>query len=214
MADIAAAIAMAESGGNSQASNVDSDGSTDRGLWQINSVHGSLSTFDPIANVKAAIQISNNGSNWSPWTTFKTGAYKKYLSPTTPAGDGVPTNATTTGLFGIPGLPSLSVSGIIEDMINTVLKMLGLGSLKDLAERFGLIILGFALLLLGIKILSSGGGGSQPININTTTEEDEGEAKTNRSTKEPVSYARTTRASGKAASGTGAGEAVEAAAVA
>lgn len=212
MADIAAAIAMAESGGDSQASHVNSDGSIDRGVWQINSVHGSLSTFDPIANAKAAIQISNNGSNWSPWTTFKTGAYKKYLSPTTPAGGNVPTNATTTGLFGIPGLPSLSVSGIIEDMINTVLKMLGLGSLKDLAERAGLIILGFALLLVGIKILSSGGG-TQPININTTSEESEEGTKTSRSIKTPVSHTKTTTSS-KAASGTGSGEALEAAAVA
>jgi len=78
-ADIAAAVAQAESGGNPGASNKNSDGSIDRGLWQINSVHGSLSVFDPAANARAAIKISSNGTNWSPWVTYNTGAYRKYL---------------------------------------------------------------------------------------------------------------------------------------
>jgi hypothetical protein len=72
-ADMAAAIAMAESGGESGASNTNTDGSVDRGLWQINSVHGSQSTFDPIANAKAAVQISNNGTTWRPWCTAWSG---------------------------------------------------------------------------------------------------------------------------------------------
>jgi hypothetical protein len=39
-ANMAAAIAMAESSGNPSASNRNTDGSIDRGLWQINSIHG------------------------------------------------------------------------------------------------------------------------------------------------------------------------------
>lgn len=66
---MAAAIAMAESGGNSAAVNNNGNGSVDRGLWQINSSHGSSSTFDPVANARAAVSISNNGSNWRPWCT-------------------------------------------------------------------------------------------------------------------------------------------------
>jgi Lysozyme like domain len=84
-ADIAAAVALAESGGDPNASNSNTDGSTDRGLWQINSVHGSQSTFDVTANTKAAIAISGNGSNWQPWVTFQTGAYRKFLAPGTAA---------------------------------------------------------------------------------------------------------------------------------
>ena len=68
-APFAAAIALAESGGDSSSTNNNSNGSTDRGLWQINSVHGGLSTYDPIANARAAVQISNNGTNWRPWCT-------------------------------------------------------------------------------------------------------------------------------------------------
>ena len=79
-AAMAAAIAMAESGGNPNATDYDSNGSVDRGLWQINSIHGAQSTFDPTGNAQAAIMISANGSDWSPWVTFQTGAYKKYLS--------------------------------------------------------------------------------------------------------------------------------------
>jgi hypothetical protein len=76
---IAAAIALAESGGVVKATNHNSNGSTDRGLWQINSIHGSQSTFDPMANARAAVAISSNGSNWNPWVTYKTGAYRKFL---------------------------------------------------------------------------------------------------------------------------------------
>lgn len=66
---IAAAIAMAESGGDSNATNSNSNGTTDRGLWQINSIHGGLSTFDVTANTKAAVQLSQNGTTWRPWCT-------------------------------------------------------------------------------------------------------------------------------------------------
>jgi hypothetical protein len=88
--NMAAAIAMAESGGRENASNRNSDGSIDRGLWQINSVHGAMSTFDPVGNARAAVSISSNGRNWNPWTVFKTGAYKRFLSSagSTPAGSG------------------------------------------------------------------------------------------------------------------------------
>jgi len=76
---IAAAVALAESGGDPSISNRNRDGSIDRGLWQINSVHGAMSTFNPLANAKAAVKISSAGRNWNPWTVFRTGAYKKFL---------------------------------------------------------------------------------------------------------------------------------------
>lgn len=82
-APMAAAIALAESGGNPDAANQNTNGTTDRGLWQVNSIWGSLSTFDVNGNAKAAIQISNNGSSWTPWVTYTTGAYKAFLSGST-----------------------------------------------------------------------------------------------------------------------------------
>jgi hypothetical protein len=78
--NMAAAIAMAESGGRADAvSPPNSDGSVDRGLWQINSIHGALSTTNRLGNARAAVSISSNGRNWNPWTVFKTGAYKRFL---------------------------------------------------------------------------------------------------------------------------------------
>lgn len=89
---MAAAIAMAESGGNSAAYDDDTNGSVDRGLWQINSVHGSQSTFDVMGNARAAVAISNNGTNWSPWVTYQTGAYQRFLQ-----GNVKPAPAPTNG---------------------------------------------------------------------------------------------------------------------
>lgn len=80
--NLAAAVAMAESGGDPQAKNTNKDGSRDRGLWQINTVHKSVSdacAFDPVCNAKAALRISSKGKNWSPWVTYNTGAYRKHM---------------------------------------------------------------------------------------------------------------------------------------
>lgn len=77
---LAAAIAMAESGGDPNAFNRNRNGSVDRGLWQINSIHGGLSTFDPMGNARAMASISGGGRNWNPWTVYKSGAYAKYLN--------------------------------------------------------------------------------------------------------------------------------------
>jgi hypothetical protein len=80
--NLAAAIAMAESHGEEGATHTNSDGSTDRGLWQINSVH---KQYDPAKllqadyNADAAFEVSNGGTNWAPWTTYKSGAYRQYL---------------------------------------------------------------------------------------------------------------------------------------
>lgn len=72
----AAEIAMAESSGRQYASLRNTNGTTDRGYFQVNSVHGPLSTYDAYGNARAAVLISSNGRNWSPWVTWQTGAYR------------------------------------------------------------------------------------------------------------------------------------------
>ncbi len=79
VANLAASVALAESGGNPAASNRNTDGSIDRGLWQINSIHGALSTFSPAANARSAVKISSGGRNWRPWVAFTNGAYRRFL---------------------------------------------------------------------------------------------------------------------------------------
>ena len=71
---LAAEIAKAESAGQQYAVNTNGGASTDRGYWQINSTWGSLSTYDPYGNARAAVIISKNGTNWSPWVTYNNGA--------------------------------------------------------------------------------------------------------------------------------------------
>jgi LysM repeat protein len=67
----AASIAMAESSGEQYATGPFGE----RGYWQINPIHGGLSTYDAYGNARAAVIISGGGTNWSPWTTFVDGAY-------------------------------------------------------------------------------------------------------------------------------------------
>ena len=73
---MAAQIATAESGGRQYATDDDGNGTVDRGYWQINSIHGALSTYDPAGNARAAVQLSHDGTDWSPWVTYNTGAYQ------------------------------------------------------------------------------------------------------------------------------------------
>jgi hypothetical protein len=73
---MAAEIATAESGGRQYATDDDGNGTVDRGYWQINSIHGALSTYDPAGNARAAVQLSDDGTNWVPWVSYNTGAYQ------------------------------------------------------------------------------------------------------------------------------------------
>lgn len=124
-APVAAAIALAESGGCRYALAGPKDIRPVKacvyrfttiensiGLWQINhNAHpqfDEFALFDPHANARAAIAVSGNGNNFRPWTTYVSGAYKTYL-----AGGGThdpvraPTPRTTfpPGVTGPVGLP-------------------------------------------------------------------------------------------------------------
>lgn len=68
---MAAEIAMAESGGNQYALSP----TDDFGYWQINASNGSLATYNALGNAKSAIILSDDGTNWSPWTTYTAGLY-------------------------------------------------------------------------------------------------------------------------------------------
>lgn len=91
-AKVAAAIAMAESGGNPNAHNSKPPDDS-YGLWQINML-GSLGParrkslglsansdlFNPQTNAKAMKEISSGGGNFSPWSTYTNGSYLKFLN--------------------------------------------------------------------------------------------------------------------------------------
>lgn len=83
-ANVAAAVALAESSGQAGATSSNPDGGTNVGLWQLDTkgVGAGYSVEqlkDPATNARVTIMGSANGTNWSAWETFATGAYKKYL---------------------------------------------------------------------------------------------------------------------------------------
>ncbi len=83
-AAVAAAIAEAESSGRTQVTSPNPDGGTNVGLWQLDTKgagagHTVEQLQDPATNARVTIMKSANGSNWGPWETWHTGAYKKYL---------------------------------------------------------------------------------------------------------------------------------------
>jgi len=79
---LAAAVAMAESGGNVSAVG-DVLLGTSIGLWQIHVPShpdwARQNLFDPTTNARAALDISKGGTDFTPWTTFKKGLHKPYL---------------------------------------------------------------------------------------------------------------------------------------
>lgn len=103
---MAYAIMMAESRGNSHAHNTNArTGDNSYGLFQINMLGGmgperraayhlanNDALFDPLTNAKVAYAMSNHGTNWSPWSTYKRGDYKKYLGGQTKSYDVGSTN--------------------------------------------------------------------------------------------------------------------------
>ena len=84
-ANVAAAIAQAESSGNKDVTSSNPDGGTNVGLWQLDTKgKGAGYTVaqlqDPTTNAHVAIMGSSNGTDWSAWATYASGAYRKFLS--------------------------------------------------------------------------------------------------------------------------------------
>ena len=88
---IAVAIAHAESGFNSAAIgdvNLTEPGEKSVGLWQINyrpsrdagvDYRNPSLTPEPLFNARSAYIISSNGTRFTPWSTFTSGAYLQYM---------------------------------------------------------------------------------------------------------------------------------------
>lgn len=162
VANVAAAVAMAESGGNSTATCVDSNGSVDRGLWQINSVHGAQSTYDIMGNARAAVNISSQGRNWGPWTTFGSGAYRQFLQGNVPPDLTAPINGTNAAanqpggtqllsaqtqdafnIFGLSPTAEPIVKAIMGGILNPIIQIFG--GVLGIGAGGMLMILGFWL---------------------------------------------------------------------
>ena len=103
-AAIAVAIMKAESGGNPGINNagMNSDGTVDHGLWQINDVHnGKLpgkNRYDPAVNTQLARMVYQDAGGWTPWSVYNNGLYQQHMADAKAAvarGGRAPSNSGT-----------------------------------------------------------------------------------------------------------------------
>jgi hypothetical protein len=104
----AVAISFAENGSHdTRAVNHNANGTTDTGLWQINSVHRipQSQLFDPARNAQAAWDISHQGNDFTPWTTYNSGASGDQVNAAQAAIDkaNIPGEGSAGGVTGAAG---------------------------------------------------------------------------------------------------------------
>lgn len=108
---IAVAVARAESDWNPKATNNNTNRSTDFGLMQINSIHASIlaagTWSDPQDNMIMAHKVFlGSGGRWTPWVTFNTGAYRKFMTDL-PAAAAPPADCTPEAPKSVAGSCSM-----------------------------------------------------------------------------------------------------------
>lgn len=138
---IAVAVALAESGGNSEAvSPPNRNGSTDYGLWQVNSVHGYpvAQLLEVVGNARAAHEVFGR-QGWTAWSVYKSGKYLVFL----PRGKAVaPTSSDTGSGTGV----IITDYGPLQPIVNLA-KFL---SDPSTYRRLGMLLLGGALLIFAL----------------------------------------------------------------
>ena len=144
----AAAIVMAESGGKTRARNVNKDGSIDRGLFQINNkAHPNVSDAcadNPQCAARAALRISSGGKDWSPWSAYKNGAYRKFL-------DGKLPDADDAGTFGVTRGPGLDTQA--SKLGGDFLERLNILFEQKFWQRVGFVAAGAIAIIIGIVLI-------------------------------------------------------------
>ena len=136
LADTAAAVAQAESGGCLYAKHgpVDdrpakvctytfSTGEDSYGLWQINrQAHPSYSAaslYTPSGNARAAVAIATGSVPFYPWTQYRNGAYLPFLSGAGPAPPAGPTGPTPAQ--GATSMQAVRAWGGVSDAVGRTL---------------------------------------------------------------------------------------------
>jgi hypothetical protein len=141
---IAIAVALAESGGDTTARHVNNNGSTDYGLWQINSIHSQILASgrwdDANSNAKMAHQIWHDaGNKWTPWATYNSQRYRVYLTRAISAQGG------TNILPNIPA-PSLPTLPDLSPLMGLVQFVSDAGNWR----RVGIFLAGLVITFLGL----------------------------------------------------------------
>lgn len=152
----AVAVALAESGGNTTATNANLNGTTDYGLFQINEIHAAIlkggdwrNASDNARMAKAVYdnRASWDNTGWGAWSVFNSGRYLLYKERGNAAVRGIPTGSTdnrpsNSGLVGQLGLP-------VSNPLQPLLDLANPGYWRRLAIGVaGAVILGGALIAL------------------------------------------------------------------
>ena len=176
LAPLAAAIAMAESGGCSAAVNpTDNNGTqTSWGLWQIsNGTHSQPvnGILDAATNASQAVAKYQAAGNFSPWGTYDSGAYKQYYSGSTTPDTNVPSSGgggsstasdPTTCLIGGGEGGVFGVGALSFCLLN---KSQARALAGGLCVAGGLAIMGVGLAFVAVFALSRTGVGKTIVNL-------------------------------------------------
>jgi hypothetical protein len=151
---VAVEVSFAENGSHdTEAVNHNSNGTTDTGLWQINSVHRipQSTLFDPAKNAAAAYRISSSGTDFTPWTTYKDGAARGQESAAQlaiqQAGHPSPGQGHTPSPTDLPGV------GTAVHATESVASFLGTLGDRSTWIRIGEVVAGLALGIGGLFLL-------------------------------------------------------------
>ncbi len=146
---IAVAVALAESGGRTDAVNTaNRNGSRDYGLWQINTVHGSLLTrgswSNPDDNARMAYTVfSQAGNSWRPWATYNSGRYLAFMGAASAASANPDGSTTPSGNAQTAGFPG-------SEQLDGILKFGQFVTDSNNWKRAGLFLMGGILLIIAL----------------------------------------------------------------
>lgn len=152
------AIALAESGGVTDrisGANADTWHSHDKGLWQINDHwHADLLKMYQWDNADdnfrmAVIIYSNAGNKFTPWSTWKNGAYAAFMPRAAIAWGKPDTSATQTNPVSNAANNTYSAVTSVADLISTLTK-------AATWVRVGMALGGLILLLIAIAPMLKG----------------------------------------------------------
>ena len=154
-------VATAESGLRTDAvSPPNSNGTVDRGLWQINSVHGKdpARLMDPAYNTQVAFELWRSaGNSWRPWSTFNNGTAHVVNTSYAPATGFNPwwlVSPFGAGAAGVGG--DIAKSAGLANLGKGIGVVIGTVTSVAFWKRAGVLFVGWLVLLVGFVVLVSG----------------------------------------------------------
>lgn len=168
----ATAIAAAESGLNPAAvgdtSLTTATWGPSVGLWQIRTLKAETGTGrsrdintlkDPTANARAMFNISGGGTSWSPWSVYKSGAYRSHIAAATAAAggasSGTPESPTASPTYPVGKAAVTVADGNSPFDIDVSLGPLS-GPVEGLVKAAGPILLGSLIVGGGVALVVVG----------------------------------------------------------